>query len=169
MFKKEENKKPAFMSFVIQSYNDYYQLNLIDEMYQAQYVDAINTVFDGLHSGGQINAALTTKTSKLFKPAFLATMRAGQGANAHPLKDKLAENDIYDWKPTAPTLLFHSKYDEVVPYLNSKDAYQAMQNKGAQNISLANCGFNRLGSHVYCAAVYLRKAKFFFDGYNPEL
>jgi pimeloyl-ACP methyl ester carboxylesterase len=169
MFKKEKNNKPAFMNFVIQSYDDTYQLKQVATMYQPQYVNAINTVFDGLHSSGQINKSLTTETSKLFIPAFLATMRAGQGSKAHPLKEKLAENDIYDWKPVAPTLLFHSKYDEIVPYFNSEDAYEAMQNKGTQNISFKKCGLNRLGTHVACAAIYLRQAKFFFEDYNPEL
>lgn len=169
MFKKEENKKPSFMNFVIKSYNDSYRLNLIEEMYQPQYVDGVNSVFDGLHSGGQINAALNTVTSQLFKPTFLATMRAGQDSMQHPLKQKLAENDIYNWKPIAPTLLFHSQYDEVVPYFNSADAFEAMQNLGTQNITLAKCGLNRLGSHVACAPIYLREAKYFFDGYNPEL
>jgi len=169
MFKKEENKKPSFMNFVIKAYNDSYQLNLIDEMYRPRYVDGVNTVFDGLHSGGQINKALNTVTSQLFKPTFLATMRAGQGSMPHPLKEKLAENDIYDWKPIAPTLLFHSQYDEIVPYFNSADAIEAMQKLGTQNITLAKCGLNLLGSHVACAPVYLSRAKFFFDGYNPEL
>ena len=166
MFKKAENEKPAFMNFVIKSYNDTYQLGLINEMYQPQYVDAINTVFDGLHSSGEINKALTTKTAELFKAKFLSTM---QNSGKHILKEKLVKNNIYNWKPIAPTLLFHSKYDEVVPYFNSEDAYNAMQDRGTQNISFEKCNLNRLGSHVKCAAIYLRKAKFFFDNYNPEL
>ena len=165
--KKVENNKPSFMSYVIKSYNDIYNVNAIDEMYQTQYVEAINTVFDALHTGGQINASLTSHTDQLFKPVFLAALRGETGT--HKVIDKIAENNIFDWTPTSPTLLFHGKYDEVVPYLNSEHARDAMIKNGTQNLTFEGCGLDRLGTHVVCALPFIRRAKFFFEDYNPEL
>ena len=163
---QETNESPAFMSFVIKAYNDIYNLNAIDEMYQPQYVDAINTVFDGKHSGGQIRNQLNDVTSQLFNPVFLASL---QNSSQHKIIEKFAENSLYNWKPTAPTHFFHGKYDEVVPYENTVKVMEAMRNNGATNISSANCFFGRIGSHVSCVPFYLTDTIDFFLGYDPEL
>jgi pimeloyl-ACP methyl ester carboxylesterase len=165
--KKTNNEKPSFMSYVIKSYNDIYSLNAVDEIYQQQYVKAVNTVFDAKHTGGQINKSLTSNTKKLFKPAFLAALRGETGS--HPIVNKIAENNIFDWKPESPTLLFHSKYDEVVPYLNSEHAHDAMQQNNTQNLTFERCGLSIVGTHVVCALPFIKSAKSFFNNYNPEL
>jgi hypothetical protein len=46
------------------------------------------------------------------------------------------DNDIYDWKPRTPTQLYHGDADRQVFYLNSIDAYTAMQKRGATNVEL---------------------------------
>ena len=166
IFNQETNESPAFLSFVIKTYNDIYGLKAIDEMYQAQYVDAINTLFDGEHSGGEISSELNEVTSQLFRPVFLATL---QGSGQHVLKDRLAENNIHDWKPNAPTRFFHSNYDEIVPYQNTENAIQAMNDRDATNISLGSCELGILGSHVRCVPFYLTDTIEFFSNYNPEL
>ncbi|GAB3642981.1 alpha/beta hydrolase family protein [Spirosoma arcticum] len=42
----------------------------------------------------------------------------------------VADNDIYDWKPMTPLHLYHGDADPQVYYLNSKNAYEAMQTRG---------------------------------------
>ncbi|HIO97623.1 MAG TPA: hypothetical protein EYG71_06825 [Leucothrix sp.] len=167
IFNQDENANPAFMSFVIKTYNDIYNLNAIDEMYQQPYVNPMNTVFDGKHSGLTIRKALNDVTSQLFKPVFLATV---QGASQHALTDKLAENNIYDWTPTVPTRFFHSKYDETVPYENTRKLIQEMNDNGAQNIEESNCSILiQKSAHVYCVPLYLEDTIKFFLKHDPEL
>ena len=48
----------------------------------------------------------------------------------------LQDNDIHDWKPRTPTQLYHGDADEIVSYLNSYNAYKAMQQRGAANVKL---------------------------------
>ena len=43
----------------------------------------------------------------------------------------VADNNIYDWKPLTPLQLYHGDADPQVYYLNSKNAYDAMQARGA--------------------------------------
>ncbi len=45
----------------------------------------------------------------------------------------VADNNVYDWKPLTPLHLYHGDADPQVYYLNSKNAYEAMQAKGAGN------------------------------------
>lgn len=174
---KNPNEKPAFMSYVLKSYDDLYQLNDIENMYQSDYVNAVNTVFDGQHGGLTIAKNLTTDTSALFTPGFLSALKGEDGAGNFAIMDKLAENAIYDWAPTVPTMLFHGKNDETVPYENTQIAYSAMLSKGA-DIRLETCGEKIFGieievdlddTHVYCAVKYVLDTVDFFLGYDPEL
>ncbi|MCX6214006.1 lipase family protein [Spirosoma sp.] len=43
----------------------------------------------------------------------------------------VADNNIYDWKPLTTLQLYHGDADPQVYYLNSKNAYDAMQARGA--------------------------------------
>lgn len=157
------NLKPAFMNFALKSYNDTYKLNKISEMYQAPFVSVINTHFDGNHSSSSINANLSHTTSNLFNAPFLSTL---QGKGQHVIKDKLALNNIYDWKPTAPIRFYHSQNDEIVPYSNSQKALDTMTNNGASNISLVDCP---LDTHTQCAISYVLDTLNFFLGYANDL
>jgi len=142
---KTTNNDPSFMSFVLKAYDEIYALNKIDEMYQQPYRNIVNTYFDGNHSGSEIDAALSHMTAELLEPEFLSAL---QGDDSHIIKDKLVENDIFDWKPTADTRFYHSPNDSIVPYANSVKALTTMQANGATNISLGDCP---LDSHADCA------------------
>ncbi len=157
------NTKPAFMSFVLKAYDDTYKLNKVTEMYQTQFVNTINTHFDGKHSSSSINASLSHTTSDLFNAPFLNTL---QGAGPHAIKDKFALNDIYDWKPTAPTRFYHSKNDGIVPYSNSQKAVDTMRANGATEISFDDCPLN---THTDCAVPYVLNTLNFFLGYARDL
>ena len=157
------NDQPAYMNFLLKAYDSIYQLGNVNEMYQAQYRTTINTFFDGNHSTSEINKNLNSHTAELFEPNFLATL---QGDSAHIIKDKLALNNLYDWKPNAPTRFYHSVDDAIVPYSNAVKALQTMRLNGAKNVSLGDCAF---GSHVNCAFPYVLDARDFFSNYANNL
>jgi len=157
---KTRNEKPAYVSFLLKSYDTIYALNSVNSMFQPQYVNVVNSVFDGNHSSGTINAKLAKDTNKLLKPDFLQALR---GSGDHKIKSKLALNNIYDWKPTAPTRFFHSPHDEIVPYANSQKAFDTMRANGASNVSLGDCSLN---THVNCALPYFYDTQHFFSKYD---
>ncbi len=160
---KVTNDNPSYMNFVVKAYDSVYKLNKIDEMYQAPYRDIINSYFDGSRSGGQINTALSSTTADLFNSSFLALL---QGSGTHPLKDVLASNDIYDWKPSSPTRLYHGILDEIVPYSNSTKALEKMLENGSRTVSLRDCP---VSGHVNCAVPYVFDALNFFSTYVEDL
>ena len=45
----------------------------------------------------------------------------------------VADNNVYDWKPLTTLQLYHGDADPQVYYLNSKNAYNAMQARGVGN------------------------------------
>ncbi len=48
----------------------------------------------------------------------------------------LAENDVFNWKPTVPTRLYHGDADTYVPFLNSSTAEAAMKKNGSSSVEL---------------------------------
>lgn len=130
------NGNPQYMGFVFNAYDHWHDWNRLGTIFSSDYVNVIATYYDGTHSSGTVQTALTTSMADLFTPAF----RSGfLGSGETIVKAGFAANDIYDWAPQAPTRLFHGADDDIVPYANATTAYAAMQAAGAPDVSLVNC------------------------------
>lgn len=82
-----------------------------------------------------------------------------QGINSGTDKaflDAVQDNDIHDWKPRTPTRLYHGDADETVDFLNSQNAYDAMQKRGATNVQLIriNGGTHATGILTFITGTY---------------
>jgi hypothetical protein len=83
----------------------------------------------------------------------------------HPLRLVLADNDVYDWAPTAPTTMYYCTEDEQVDYNNSLVALETMLANGAQNVEALNGGpFD----HGGCAPLAFLGGYFFFEEYRTS-
>ena len=83
-----------------------------------------------------------------------------------PLYASLSENNIYRWKPHAPTRLYHCINDEIVPFQNSQMAYDFFLSAGAQDvglIALQHYSYDQTGTHAKCALPLMLMAKAWFD------
>lgn len=79
--------------------------------------------------GTSINVSLNTTFTDSFKQAINdGTDKAFLAA--------VQDNDVHDWKPSTPTQLYHGTADEIVSFLNSQNAYDAMKKRGAANVQL---------------------------------
>ena len=104
--------------------------------------------------------AVPDQPSQLFAAGFREAVLNNSDA---PLNKALADNDIYDWKPTAPLALFHGTADDYVPFFNSQDAYDAMQKRGATQVELRPI---QGGDHFSSAAAYTLGAYAFISQYK---
>jgi len=98
--------------------------------------------------------------SQLFASSFRQAVLDNSDAD---LSRALADNDIYDWKPTAPLALFHGTADDYVPFFNSQDAYDAMRQRGATQVELHPI---QGGNHFSSATAYTLGAYSFISQYN---
>jgi pimeloyl-ACP methyl ester carboxylesterase len=71
-------------------------------------------------------------------------------------RDKIErQSNVHDWKPLAPVRLFHGRDDRVVPYASSTSTLATMLNRGAADVTLADCTAAPAG-HLECVAGYKR-------------
>lgn len=64
------------------------------------------------------------------------------------------ESNVHDWAPAAPTRLFHGRDDQTVPYASAARTLQAMQRRGARDLSLTDCPAVP-SSHIACVPLHL--------------
>ncbi len=74
----------------------------------------------------------------------------------HPFIQHLKNNDLFDWKPTAPTLMLYCKSDDNVPFMNSIVADSVMNELGAENVSAMDVAGGQNLSHTDCIAPALQ-------------
>lgn len=77
--------------------------------------------------------------------------------------DVLADNDNYNWRPRSPLQLYHGTNDDYVFYFNSEDAYEAMVNRGANQVELITI---QDGDHYTTVFDYLLGTFLFFSQHN---
>lgn len=104
-------------------------------------------------AGNPLAAEIDLNPSKLYTPAFISGIK-----NATNVKfmAALQMNNVYDWKPKAPIVLFHSEGDDFVPFLNATIAENKLKANGAQ-VSLVRIqpatSTHREGAQLYLAAM----------------
>lgn len=107
--------------WVLLTYNDIYKLNRPLSYY---FKEPYLTEVQAKKQLATINVSLDQTFTDTFKKGVL------DGTDTALLK-ALADNDVYDWKPLTPLRLYHGDADTQVFFLNSQNAYNAMQKRGA--------------------------------------
>jgi len=87
-------------------------------------------------------AISSTNPQQVFTDQFIADINNPSSA----FSQALADNDIHDWQAQAAIKLFHHENDELVPYFNSLDAFNSMNAKGSNDVTLETYSFSTSGS-----------------------
>ena len=145
------NPDPELVAFVFKAYDYWYGWNRLSEIFQPPY-DAVIAAY--LYDGNYIQGPLTTDSAALFNATFRTAFLGGGEAT---VKAAVAANNIHDWRPSAPTRLFHGPEDSVVPYFNATNALAAMTAAGSTSVTIADCTTPALipRGHSECIPSYL--------------
>lgn len=154
----------GFLPYVTMAYQAAYGnlYNSLDEIFIEPYATTLPDLFDGTNSIGYISTQLPAIPNQMLRPEVF---EAFQNDPNHPLRLALADNDVYDWAPTAPVTMYYCTEDEQVDYNNSLVALEAMTNNGATNVSALNGGAL---DHGACAPLAFLGCYFFFDEYRQD-
>ena len=117
MIKRTPYSNPYYLPYVLLAYNEVYSLFSSPSDYMRSPWDAtLPPLFDGQHSGGEINAAMPDVPIEIIRQDVIADVL---GDPDHPFRQALRANDLTQWAPKAPIRLYHCTGDELVPQLNS--------------------------------------------------
>jgi pimeloyl-ACP methyl ester carboxylesterase len=146
--------QPAFAGFFFKAYDSIYNTpSQLTRYFSTIFANIVDTHFDGSFSRSQVSNDLGGPgvfTNALFNQAFLSSYLSSTGEST--LKAHIAENDIYNWAPSVPTQLFHSRDDDTVPFANTTTAQTTMAANGSTKVTLATCNSGTLpATHINCA------------------
>tara|TARA_B100001142_G_scaffold68538_1_gene68444 strand:+ start:1272 stop:2609 length:1338 start_codon:yes stop_codon:yes gene_type:complete len=134
MVSYQEYGAPYYLPYVVLAYQDSYNLvDDLDEYLLPEYSDTLQVLFDGNYGSSDIDAIMPSIPIEIFIPEVVQEVIDDYN---HPLRERLRENDLYDWAPQSPTRLIHSYGDELIPYENSEIAYNSFISNGAPNVDL---------------------------------
>jgi len=110
---------PYFLTYLLNSYNSLELMtNPLSDFIQAPYAALIPSLYDGEHSGGAINSALTTKMADLLTPEYRTSYATSSKFTG--IKAAFLANSIAAWPTTTPTKLYHGADDVFIPLSSSQ-------------------------------------------------
>lgn len=144
---------PFYLAYLLISYDQAYDLfKNVDEYVKEPYAALINEYLTNGGSDSEINGLLPSIPNQMFHPDVLQDVSSNPD---HPFRVALAANDTYagEWQPVAPIRMYHCTDDEVVPFVNSSIAQEALVYESGPEISVVDprvFPFFQDGSHVGC-------------------
>jgi pimeloyl-ACP methyl ester carboxylesterase len=113
--------------WVMDTYNRVYNINRsYNQVFNEPYATTIS-------QNGVFAAGISKNPQILFKPEFINGV---VNATDTQFINAFTQNDLFDWKPTAPLNLLHGTADNFVLFFNSQNAFDAMKARGATNVLL---------------------------------
>ena len=137
--------QPFYFPYVLFAYGDNYSSMIapIEDYLLPEYAEVLPGLFDGMHSGDDVNNVMPNIPITIMKPDTIDSFGNNQN---HPLRVALMENDLYDWMPMSTMYIIHGLADELVPYENAQIAYNQFIENGADDLYLIPIPEN-LGGH----------------------
>ena len=139
-------KAPYFIPFFLASYYNIYQNSGLSPNYtlKSPYNTTLPPLLDGNHTGEDINKAMGMTYSPVSlivaKSVLTTQFIADLQSTGSAVYGYLRQNDTYrGWTPTVPVRLFHNPNDDLVPFANSRAAFNSFSSAGAKRwVSLAS-------------------------------
>lgn len=132
---KEDYPMPYFLTYLLNSYTAIGLVNNpLSDFIQAPYAAKIPGLFDGKHSGGEINTELTTQMSTLLTQEY----RTGFATDTKfaGIRSVFVANSIEPWLISTPTRLYHGANDEFIPPALSQKMLLDFKAKGVSDTKI---------------------------------
>lgn len=171
MLGDEAYSTPAYLPNVIMGMNEAYDLGYtVQEYFKEPYASSIQqyvngeiNLFDGLNA--QLYVQLTMEAGAPIPRYMLqdSIVQAVASQPDHPLLLAVADNDLTQWVPQAPTRLYYCTADDQVNYTNSVVADSIMNANGANDVMAVDVDSN--GDHGACVSPAMINSILFFAAY----
>lgn len=123
---------PYFLTYLLNSYHSLKLfINPLDDFIQEPYASKIPGLYDGLHSGGSINTALTKNMANLLTLEYRTEFASNPKFAA--LKSAFMANSVAPWVISTPTRLYHGSNDELIPPNMSLRMFQDLKTAGTKD------------------------------------
>ena len=165
---------PAYLANTALGYDVVYDLfDDVEEYFTQPYAARIQQFYDGdlpLTSLNTLLISLLNQNEGASVTKFMlqdSILEAIADNPEHPINLALADNDVYDWAPEAPTRLIYCTADDQVSFLNSVVADSVMNANGAADLDAVDV--NPAFDHGQCVEPATINAAIFFGQFQELL
>lgn len=120
---------PLYAAYVLLAYDDIYNVYArTSDVFRRPYASTAPGPFDMHHFWDDVLAGLPRDSRALLTPAYYAHVTADQG---DPLRVRLRQNSVDQWRPRAPVRVYQSPDDEEAPYADALVSVTRLRSRGA--------------------------------------
>ena len=125
---------PYYLPYLMFAYNEVYQMyDSPSDYLNSPYDTILPPLFDGTHESWEIDAVMPSVPKEIIKPEILDDFI--NNAN-NPFRVALRDNDLTNWTPTVPIIMYYCGGDELVNYQNSIIAQEKFIANGSSSTSV---------------------------------
>ncbi len=137
---------PLYVTYILLAYEDIYDvLGPLDRVFRPPFADTVSGLFDMQHFFDDVLAALPATSRELLTRSYYARVTSDPG---DPLRVRLRQNAVDQWRPEAPIRVYHSPDDEEVAYAAALVSVNRLRQRGADVTVRALPGFDHVNSWV---------------------
>jgi len=123
---------PYYMPYVFLSFQDAGTVTAsLSSFFKEPYASKIPSLYDGLHSGTQIDNELTKVTKDLYTDNFLNNY---SDASFDEVRNSFELNRVTAWNNQTPLLLLHGEADVYIPKEVSEQIFQEFTSSGSHKV-----------------------------------
>tara|TARA_A100000164_G_scaffold303773_1_gene279547 strand:- start:2201 stop:3580 length:1380 start_codon:yes stop_codon:yes gene_type:complete len=130
-----EYSQPFYVPYLLTSHLWYYEGVDVDfgQYFEPFWADTLAILFDGTHSGVEINEIMPEEPLDIILPDVLEDFINNE---ENIFNQTFQQNTLTGWVPNSPTYLYHGMGDDIVPYQNTQVIYQNFIDNEAENVEL---------------------------------
>lgn len=150
---------PYYLPYLMFAYNSVYAMydNPSDFLLEP-YDELLPPLMDGTHEGYEIDAVIPDIPKQIIKPEVLEDFINNP---QNPFRIALQENDLTQWKPEVPVIMYYCTADELVSFQNTINALNSFSELGSTMADKFDSFYS--GSHTACAQPCFVYARTWFD------
>ena len=137
---------PLYVSYILLAYDDVYDVyERTSDVFRRPYASTVSGLFDMQHFFDDVLAGLAPNPRALLTSAYYGAVTADP---QNPLRVRLRQNAVDQWRPHAPLLVYHSPDDEEVPYEDALMSVDRLRGRGADVTVEPHPDFDHVNSWI---------------------
>jgi hypothetical protein len=115
------------------------------DVFRQRYASTMSGLFDMKHSFDDVLAELPPNSRALLRSSYYARVTANP---QDPLRVRLRQNAVDQWRPRASVRVYHSPDDGEVPYADALASVDRLRSRGADVTVRPLPGFDHVNSWI---------------------
>jgi hypothetical protein len=137
---------PLYVSYILLAYDDIYDVyGQPSDVFRRPFAATVPGLFDMQHFFDDVLGGLPPTSREILRPSYFTDVSTNPN---NPLRVRLRQNAVDQWRPDAPIRVYHSPDDEEVSFEDALVSVDRLRNRGADVSVRTLPGFDHVNSWI---------------------